>query len=201
MYFIGNGFSFSTQSWTRGSLWWRQMKSPWIDQKSFRASASSFVSVGWNPSGSPWISTLRSSLPTSCSCLRVCSRNSWSLPDNSAAPSAAGKIQIFASLLRQYFFRLEFFEDKFPLRPYFPILKMSATKISPFQVHAAINAYPRTIPSNTFWPKWWSLDWSRAEIGWYFTNYWTLQCFSASPFMRSFHIGGLGHVADSNSIP
>ena len=34
--------------------------SPWIDQKSARASASSSVSVGWNPSGSPWSSPLRS---------------------------------------------------------------------------------------------------------------------------------------------
>ena len=48
MYFrgIGNDSSWSTKNWTLGSIWWRWMKSPWIDQKSFRASASSFVSSG-----------------------------------------------------------------------------------------------------------------------------------------------------------
>ena len=40
------------------------MKSPWIDQKSFRASASSFVSSVWNSSLSPWGSPLRFSLFT-----------------------------------------------------------------------------------------------------------------------------------------
>ena len=29
----------------------------------------------------------------------------------------------------------------------------------------AINAYPRNMPGKTFLPHWWSLDWSRAEIG------------------------------------
>ena len=46
---------------TRGSVWWRKMKSPWIDQRSPRASASSVGSACWDSSDSPWISPLRSS--------------------------------------------------------------------------------------------------------------------------------------------
>ena len=42
-------FLYSAHSWTRGPVrsWW--LKSPWTDQKSGRASASSFHSVGWRP--------------------------------------------------------------------------------------------------------------------------------------------------------
>ena len=69
------------------------MKSPSIDQKSFQASTSSFVSVGWDLSECPWSSSLRSSLLSVCSRLRVGSRNSWSLPDNFTVPSANGNIE------------------------------------------------------------------------------------------------------------
>ena len=57
-------------------MWWRQMRSPWIDRKTPRALASSVDCVGWDSSDSTWISPLRSSLLTSCSRLRVGSRNS-----------------------------------------------------------------------------------------------------------------------------
>ena len=46
------------------------MTSPWILQKSFQTSASSFVSVGWNLSGSFWSAPLGTSLLISCSRLR-----------------------------------------------------------------------------------------------------------------------------------
>ena len=49
-------------------------------------------SASWESSGSPWSSPLRSSLPTGCSRLRVGSRNSWTLKDNFAVPSAVKKI-------------------------------------------------------------------------------------------------------------
>ena len=68
------------------------MKSPWIDQKSLRASASSLDSVGWGSSGSHWSSPLRSSIFTVCFRLGVGSRNSLSLPNNLAAPSAIGNM-------------------------------------------------------------------------------------------------------------
>ena len=51
-------------------------KSPWIDQKSARASASSVDSAGWESPDSPWSSLLKSSLLTDGSRLRVDSRNS-----------------------------------------------------------------------------------------------------------------------------
>ena len=71
-----------------GSIWWRYMKSPWIDQKAFRASASPFVSSSWNSSLSPWDYPLRFSLLTVDSRLRVGSWNSQFLPDNFAESSA-----------------------------------------------------------------------------------------------------------------
>ena len=46
---------------------------------------------------------------------------------------------------------------------------MSATIMSPFQIHSTCNAYPRNIPGKTQAPNWCSLDWSFAEIGWYST--------------------------------
>ena len=49
MYFsgIGNDSSFGMYSFTRGSTWWRWMKSPVIDQNSCLASASSRVESFW----------------------------------------------------------------------------------------------------------------------------------------------------------
>ena len=49
---------------------------------------------------------------------------------------------------------------------------MSATKMSPFQIHPAYKAYPRNNPGKTFFPNWWILDWSVAEIG-IILNQWT----------------------------
>ena len=82
---------------------------------------------------------------------------------------------------------------------------MFATRISPFQIPPASNAYPRNMPGKTFLPNWWSLDWSRAEIGYCCPkkNHQAFEWFYKSPFTRSFHHlpGGLGHFADFNSIP
>ena len=47
---------------------------------------------------------------------------------------------------------------------------MSATIMSPFQTPSAYNTYPRNILGNTFFPNWWSLDGSFAEMWWYSTN-------------------------------
>ena len=46
---------------------------------------------------------------------------------------------------------------------------MHATKMSPFQILSAYNAYPRNIPGKTSGPNWCSLDRSSAERGWYST--------------------------------
>ena len=47
---------------------------------------------------------------------------------------------------------------------------MSATIMSPFQIPPTYRAYPRNNPGKTFFPNWWILDWSFAEIGQYSTN-------------------------------
>ena len=124
MYFSGmeNVSSFGTWRWTRGSLWWRQMKSPWTNHKSAQASASSVDSVGCNSSGSPWSSPLRSSLPTSCSRLRVVSRNSWSLPDIFFAVPSAGNMNSSSFFVILILLSRSFFEDKSLMRPTFPNL-------------------------------------------------------------------------------
>ena len=108
----GNVSSFGTQSWTWGLLCWRQM----------RASASSFDSVGWDPPSSPWSSPLRSSFFTVCSRRGVGSRNSWSLTDNFAVPSAAGNINSSPSCVIWILLSRWFCEDKFLMRQTFPIL-------------------------------------------------------------------------------
>ena len=67
---------------------------------------------------------------------------------------------------------------------------MSAIRISPCQIHPAINAYPMSIPVETFLPNCWSLDWSRGDI---------------QPLLQKellAHLpGSLEHFADNNSIP
>ena len=67
MYFIGIGHDSSLvmYSLTLGSTWWRQMKSPVLDQKSFLASASSRVESSWRGFGEE--STCDSPRKTSCS--------------------------------------------------------------------------------------------------------------------------------------
>ena len=139
-----------------------------------RASASSFVSVGWNPSSSPWSSPLRSSLLTGCSRLRV---GSWSLPDNFAVPSATGSFKMshlcgantsFALSLRRWISDASIFSKS----------SMSATRMSPFQILPATDAYPRNILGNTFLPIWWSTK----------RNYWTFKWFSQTSFVWSLPI-------------
>ena len=84
------------------------MKSPSIDQKSFRASASSFASsIGWDFSEFTWRSSLRSSLLTGWSRHRVASRTPWSLPDDFAVPSAIWNLKKLTPLWRQYFFYID----------------------------------------------------------------------------------------------
>ena len=107
-------------------------------------------SVGWDRSEFPWSSSLRSSLLESCSCLRADSRNSWSLPNNFAVPSAIGRIKmlsLFCGVNASFALSLR-------------------TWISDASIFSnSSNAYPRNFPGRTFFPNWWSLDWSRAEIG------------------------------------
>ena len=67
-------------------------------------------------------------------------------------------------LWRQHFFRIDSSRINFRC-VHFSNSSMSATRISPFQIPPAINAYLRCIPGKTSLPNWWTLDWSLAEIG------------------------------------
>ena len=84
-----------------------------------------------------WSSSLRSPLSTSWYCLGV---DSWISPFLDVMISSALSLRTRTSDASN-----------------FPSSSMSATKISPFQIHLATNANPRNLPGKTFLPKWWSL--------------------------------------------
>ena len=190
---IGNDSSFGTWRWTRGSVWWRWMKSPSIDQKSFRASAPSCGPVGWDPSAFirkspqeiftpykmilPWSCLLDFMISSKQFCRAVCD---W---ENVFSP-ILDVIISFALSLRAWTSE----------RPIFHSSSRSAFRKSPFQILTAYSAYPSNIPGNIFLLNWRSLDWSFADRGWYSTmesngntgplNEW----FSTSSFPRAFPV-------------
>ena len=157
MYFIGmgNDSSLGTYSLTRGSTWWRHMKFPDMDQKSFLASPASgyeyWGSGGGDPSDSPRKSILLSPWIGRCR-TKVDVLRSWSPPRVLIRPSVIGKINSPLSLGNITSFALSLFLNRFPMRPSFP---------TPQGL--------RNNPGKTFFPNWWILDWSFAEIGWYST--------------------------------
>ena len=178
------------------------MKSPSVDQKSFQASASSFVSVGWDLSEMPWSSSLRSSLLTSCSRLRVGSRSPWSLPNNLAVPSAVGNIKVSPLLC-----------DVNSLRRWisdvsrFSICSISAIIMCPFQI---LRREQRIFEDSwqNFLTKlvepWLVSGRNRMRFNHCFKrNHWVLEWFSESPFKRGFFPSARrsGHFAESNSSP
>ena len=153
MYFsrIGNDSSVGTWSLTRCSMWWRWTKSPEIDRKSFLASPSyhdeSRSEVEEDPSDSP--RRLSCSSPRSgLSRIKVDVLRSWSPPESLTVPSAIGTLN-FSPLIGV--------STSFTLRllPWISGASissnsaMSATNMSPFQIHTAYNAYPRNITGTT----------------------------------------------------
>ena len=203
---IGNVSSFGTKSWTRGPLWWRLMKSPWIDQKSARTSASSVVSVGWIYLGSPWSSLLKSSLLTVGSRLGAGSRNLLSLPDNFVHHLQMGtwiqQLFVWSVLVSRCFV-----EDKCLLHPTFPNLpgllsKYLLSKFLPRSAHSQERFLEvLSCQIDEFFP---DLSWSRMIFNHCSKrNYWPFEMV----FLIVFHFafsrrqGGVGRFADSNSIP
>ena len=87
-------------------------------------------------------------------------------PDNFTFPSAIRnvKFSLFFSAITSYAVSLRAWISD---ASKFSSSSMSATKMSPFQIPSAYNAYPRNMPSKTCLPNWWILDKSLAEIGWY----------------------------------
>ena len=97
MYFSEMGIDSSLGEWslTRSSTWWRYMKFPDVDQKSFIASpASGYESwgCGRDPSDSPRKSILLSPR-IGCSRIKVDALSSWSPPTNSVRPCATGNMK------------------------------------------------------------------------------------------------------------
>ena len=71
-----NDLSFSTRRFTLGSTWWPWIWFPEILQKSIRASMSfACWSNGWDPSDSPWRTSLYSSSRAGCSWIQTDFRN------------------------------------------------------------------------------------------------------------------------------
>ena len=92
----------------------------------------------------------------------------WSPPGNLTVSSALGKMNFSPFMCVHTSFALSLFawiSNSSTLSN----SSMSATKVSPFQIPTACNAYPRNIPGKTFGPNWCSRDKSSAEIGWYST--------------------------------
>ena len=114
----------------------------------------------------------------------------------------------FFSLLWDQYFRIGFFEDKFLMCPYFPILQNPQSECPLSRFLTTVNAYPRKIPGKTFLPNRWSTliglakKWCNTPpvLQKEFLALWmVLRIFFHVEFCRL--PGGLGHFADSNSIP
>ena len=137
---------------TLGSMWWRYLKLPDMDQKSLSliaspASGSESWGCGRDPSDSPrkstwpspWIGRGR---------IKVDVLSSWSPPRGLIHPSAIGKINS-PSLGNITSFALSLFEwisDASIVSN----SSRSAISTSPFQIHPAYRAYPRNNPGKTF---------------------------------------------------
>ena len=162
---IGNVSSFGTYNWIRG---WRLMKSPWIDQKSRRASTNHLLVL--------WVETL----PIRLEDLH------WVLHSFRFAPvlewvPGIRKFQtifLFHLLLGIWFLSLLKNQDFFCV---------DASRVNLWNVHCLQflqvrnhnisfpdatrdKCIPRKMPGKTCLPNWWSLDWSRIDIGLYSTT-------------------------------
>ena len=135
------------------------MKSPSIDQKSLRASPSSFVSR-----------RLRIPLKVSCGSftlyklVRADFRTPRFLPDNCAVPSAIEKMKCSPLCGVIISFTLILRARITDASNIFQLLNVCYQNVS-LPENPSHNTYPRKIPGRTFLPNWWSLDWSFAERG------------------------------------
>ena len=97
MYFSGtrNDSSLGEWSWTLGSTWWRKMKFPDMDQKSFFALPASRYESWGGGGGDPSDSPRKSLWPSpriGRSRIKVDVLSSWSPPTNFIRPSASGEM-------------------------------------------------------------------------------------------------------------
>ena len=146
----------ASEVWLWVSTWWWYMKFPDVDQKSFIASPAS-RSESWecgrDPSDSPrksillspWIGRCRTEVDIKV----VISSNKF----YSSICDWKNEFSIFWEILPLHWVLL----SRFPMRPSFPTPQCLQPLCHPSKFS------PRT--GKTFFPKWWILDWSVAEIG------------------------------------
>ena len=120
------------------------MKSPWIDQKSVRASAPSVGSVGWDSPNSLWSSLLKHSLLTVGSRLGA---SEWVLGIRALFLTILLNnlllgIWIHLSFVIQILLSHWFFEDKFLMRPTFP-----PNLLNPLSEYLLSKFHPRSAES------------------------------------------------------
>ena len=178
-------------------------------QKSLRASLSSFYSVGWD--------SFRFAM--------IISTETLSLSPLRSAPSWSGFPRIrsvFLTILLYYLPQevqiIPFSElsrlllhsisgDRFSDASKFSNSSMSAIRIFLSQIPPAIKAYPGKILGSTVLPNWWSLalisGWNRIIFNQCSKRkYWSFEWLSASPLIRSFLVcQEVFHIfADGNGI-
>ena len=150
---------------------WNSFRASAWAQNSLLIPSSSFVSSGWNSSLSPWDSPLRFSLLSVDSRVRVGSGNSYSLPDIFAEPSATRNINYPSFLgVIKTSFAFSLSGYIFWCVSLFPILQSQQSEYILPKILTANKACPRRIHQIFV-----HFDISRLP-------------------------GGLGHLADSNSI-
>ena len=88
----------------------------------------------------------------------------WCPPESFTVPSAIGNMKFSPFMGVNTSFALSLFAW-IPDASISSNSLMSATMMSPFQIPPAYRAYPRNNPGKTFFPNWWILDWSFAELG------------------------------------
>ena len=123
---------------------------PSVDQKSFRTSLSSVIVFETRPI------LLKDNLWT-LGLFRVDPELRWIFGKTLSPPNNLIGFSKFSPL----FGVMISFADASKFSP----PQICATRTSPFPFHPAYNAYPKNIPSRTFLPNWWRVDWWFAEIG------------------------------------
>ena len=168
MYFSGKGSDSSLGEWslTVGSTWWRYMKFPDMDQNSFIASPASGSEFWGGGGGDPSDSPRKSLWPSpriGWSRIKVDVLSSWSPPTKFIRPPATGNINFpfFGEILLPL--HLSFWVD-FRCVHRFQLLNVCNHYVT-LPNSPAYRACPRNNPGKTFFPNWWIVDWSFAEIG------------------------------------
>ena len=149
----GGDSSLDEYSFTLGSTWWRYMKLPDMDQKSFIASPASgneSWGCGRDPSDSPrkstrpspWIGRGRIEVDVLSSYLLLVFWFVHLLLEQIKTPSL-GNITSFALSLFEWISDASIVSNS----------SRSAISTSPFQIPPAYRAYPRNNPRKTFFPK------------------------------------------------